>query len=173
MARPDRYDDVEIGRELEAARPEASDELVSRIAARVHASRSRQRPSAYSRSLTPRVALAFGTTVALLAVAAAFGGVSQAASGISSAVTAVVHIGQKPHAQKPSPAATRTTGARVSSAAAAQAGATGTAAATGGAAASSSASPSQVQPSQAQYSQPCASIAGVRGPFVHCRIFPD
>jgi hypothetical protein len=86
------HDDVDIRRELREARHEPAEEFVAMLASRVQAPEPRRRAA-------PRVALAFAMTLAALAVAAAFGGVSQAAFAVESAVSSVVNVGHKtrPH----------------------------------------------------------------------------
>ena len=77
---PDR-DDHELERRLRDQRPEASDEFVQSVAARVRSSRH---PSA-----RPRLTLAFALSLALLVSLAAFGGVGAASNALHSSASAV------------------------------------------------------------------------------------
>jgi hypothetical protein len=83
------FEGIDIRQELQAARSQPADEFVSRLSDRVRREHPRPRP-------TPRVALAFAATIAALAVAAAFGGLSEAASAVGNAVTSIVHVGKAP-----------------------------------------------------------------------------
>ena len=77
-------DDLE--RELRAARPLPTDELVSRIEARIR----EERPPGYRRSL--RFAVPIALTVAMVSALAAVGGMSYAASGVASAAKTVARV---------------------------------------------------------------------------------
>jgi hypothetical protein len=158
----DEFDGIDIRRELSVARPEPTDEFVSMLADRVRAEQPR-------RGIAPRMALAFAMTVAGLAVAAAFGGISQAASSVEGAVSSIVHVGQK---AKPShaPAASGATASSVS---------TGTANGShsqfgGGPSHGGSHNPPPlVQPpgssSDDQYNLGCIR-SSPRGPYINCRV---
>jgi hypothetical protein len=74
-----------LERELRAARPRPSDELVSQLEARVSAGRPARRGSL-------RVAVPVALTAALVGALAAVGGVGYAASSIESAAKAVSHV---------------------------------------------------------------------------------
>jgi hypothetical protein len=70
-----RNRESELGRELRAARPEAREELVTRIAGRLEEAASRRRVR-----MTPRVAIAGGLATAMLVAAASVGGFGYAAT---------------------------------------------------------------------------------------------
>jgi hypothetical protein len=148
----DDFDGIDIRRELRASRPNPPGEFTSMLADRVRGEQPRRR-------VAPRIALTLTTTVAALAVAAAFGGISQAAYGVEGAVSSIVHVGQKakPHqaVTKSKPVAPQTSHSRF------------------GGGASHGAThqpPPQVQPpqspSQDQYNPGCT--PGVRGPYIKC-----
>jgi hypothetical protein len=75
-----------LERELRAARPQASDELVSRIEGRI----AQERPAVRQSSL--RFAVPAVLTVAMISALAAVGGVSYAASGVVGAVHHVTKV---------------------------------------------------------------------------------
>jgi hypothetical protein len=152
----DRPDDIDIKRELHAARPEASHEFVSMLADRVHEGRARRR-------VAPRMALAFAATVGALAVAAAFGGISQAASSVENAVSSIVHVGHKAKPPTPTTGKGSVTAAPTSSSA--------SSASTGPNGGSHKPPPplgSPGSPSEDEYGRTC--VPGFRGPYIACRL---
>jgi hypothetical protein len=163
----DEFEGIDIRRELRAARPEPTSEFTSMLADRVRADEPRRR-------VAPRMALAFVMTVAGLAVAAAFGGISQAAYTVEGAVSSIVHVG---HKAKPSHAPTAS-GATASSASKNAPGASSTASNDshskfgGGSSHGGSHQPPPVQlpgsPAANQYGRGC--IPGFRGPYIKCDV---
>jgi hypothetical protein len=79
-----------LERELRAARPQPSEELVHRIEARVYAERPARRGSF-------RIAVPVGLTAAMVAALAAVGGVGYAATSVEHAASAVVHVFMPAH----------------------------------------------------------------------------
>lgn len=161
----DEFDGIDIGGELRASRAEPTPEFASRLADRVRAEVPRRR-------VAPRLPLAFAATVVALVVAAAFGGVSEAAYTVENAVTAIVHVGHKAKPHRPS--ATRTGTASASSATSSGV------SSTSGSHSNSVSGPSHggshqppplvqppTSPSIDQYNPGCT--PGPRGPYVACR----
>jgi hypothetical protein len=155
----DEYDGMDIGRELRAARPEPTGEFSSRLVDRVRVEQPRRR-------VAPRAVLAFATTVVALAVAAAFGGVSEAAFTIEGAVSSIVHVGHKAKPHHASTATNTTTSASSTSSATASHPKYGGGPSQGAALQP----PPRVQPpgspSQDQYNSGCNH--GFRGPYIAC-----
>jgi len=89
-----RDDDLE--RELRAQRPAPRPEFLSALESRIHGDRYR-RPA---RSL--RLGLAGALTAGMLVALAGFGGLSYAASGVTHAVAAAVHVVEPVHHATPS-----------------------------------------------------------------------
>ena len=87
------FEGIDIRQELRAARSQPDNEFVSMLVERVPRDHRRLRA-------TPRVALAFAATIVALSVAAAFGGISEAATAVGNAVTSIVHVGTAPKPQK-------------------------------------------------------------------------
>jgi hypothetical protein len=87
------FESIDIRKELRAARSQPDQEFVSALAGRLPRDRHRLRA-------TPRVALAFAVTIVALSVAAAFGGISEAATAVGNAVSSIVNVGTAPTPQK-------------------------------------------------------------------------
>jgi hypothetical protein len=155
----DEFDGIDIRRELRAARPEPTDGFVSMLADRVRTEQPRRR-------VAPRMALAFAMTVAGLAIAATFGGISQAASTVEGAVSSIIHVGQKAkpaHAPAVSGAPAKSASKSASNGSHSQFG--------GGPSHGSHQAPRvqlQGSPAANQYGRGC--IPGFRGPYIKCDV---
>jgi hypothetical protein len=97
----DDFDDLNVRKELRAARSTPTEEFVSRLVHRIGAEEPRRLPRRRVRSYRPAFALA--ATLSAFVVAGAFGGISEAAATVAGAVSSIVHVGQ---VSKPQPAST-------------------------------------------------------------------
>jgi hypothetical protein len=162
----DELDGIDIRHELRSARTEPTGEFASTLAHRVRAEQPRRR-------IAPRMALAFAMTVAGLAVAAAFGGISQAASTVEGTVSSIIHVGHKakpkPHH---APAASGTTASSASKSTA-----NGSHTKFGGGSSHHAGHQASHQPPRGQlpgnpaanqYGRGC--IPDFRGPYIACRV---
>jgi uncharacterized membrane protein YgcG len=161
--RRDEFEGIDIRRELRQARPEPTREFASTLANRVQAEAPRRR-------VAPRMALAIAMTIVGLAVAAAFGGISQAASSVEGAVTSIVHVGHKAKA-KPKRAQTHKASGTKASAATTGA-ANGSQAQAGGSSHGGGYQPPPAvqpptSPSSDQYTTGCTQF-NFRGPYIAC-----
>jgi hypothetical protein len=154
------FDGMDIRQELRAARSQPDKEFASRLADRVR--REHRRPR-----MTPRTVLAFAATIVALAVVGAFGGISEAATTLSDAVSSIVHVSKpsKPHATK----ANARTGGSASSTAKTGSSSTGQGITLGGGGSGAQApSAPGTSPSSEQYHNPCPPDQP-RGPYIMCR----
>jgi hypothetical protein len=168
------FERIDIRQELRAARSQPEHEFASTLAERVR--REHRRPRA-----TPRAVLAFAATIVALAVVGAFGGISEAASTLSNAVSSIVHVSKpsKPHATKTqsrggAPATIARSGSTSSGLGTSSSGqgvsSVGQGATAGGGGPQAPAAPG-ASPSATQYHQPCPPDEP-RGPYIICRFPP-